>query len=86
MLDVIHLLRRRGAKVTFGDPYIPLIHVEGEILPSTDARDAVTQADATVIVTDHTQMDYELIVQPAALVVDTRNALRGFADKNIVRL
>jgi UDP-N-acetyl-D-glucosamine dehydrogenase len=85
-LDIIHLLQRRGAKVTFSDPYVPLIHIENGMLTSTDALEAVAQADATVIVTDHSQVDYRPIVERAALIVDTRNALRGFAGANIVRL
>src|SRR5215471_569653 len=36
-LDIIHLLRRRGAQVTFSDPYVPSIRMEQEIMTSTDA-------------------------------------------------
>ena len=46
----------------------------------------MAQADATVIVTDHASVDYKLIVERAALIVDTRNALRGFVAANVIRL
>jgi UDP-N-acetyl-D-glucosamine dehydrogenase len=53
---------------------------------ATDPLDAATQADATVIVTDHSQFDYLPIVQRSPLIVDTRNALRGCTSPNIIRL
>ena len=85
-LDIIHLLQRRGAKVTFSDPYVPSIRMEEGILSSIDALEAVSQADATVIVTDHVRVDYKPIVERAALIIDTRNALRGFGAANVIRL
>jgi UDP-N-acetyl-D-glucosamine dehydrogenase len=46
----------------------------------------VERADCVVIVTDHKAFDYQLLVEGARLIVDTRNALKGFAAKNVVRL
>jgi len=85
-LDIIHLLQRRGAKVTYSDPHVPSIRLDQEILISTDALQAVERADATVIVTDHASIDYKLMVERAALIVDTRNALRGVGAPNVIRL
>jgi UDP-N-acetyl-D-glucosamine dehydrogenase len=85
-LDIIHLLQRRGAIVTFSDPYVPTIRMEDGILTSTDAVEAITKADAAVIVTDHSQIDYAPIVERAALIIDTRNALRTFNAPNVIRL
>jgi UDP-N-acetyl-D-glucosamine dehydrogenase len=85
-LDIIHLLQRRGAKVTFSDPYVPSIRIDEALLMATDPLDAATEADATVIVTDHSQFDYLPIVQRSPLIVDTRNALRGCTSPNIIRL
>ena len=85
-LDIIHLLQRRGAKVTFSDPYVPSIRMDDGILTSADELGSVAQADATVIVTDHSKVDYTRIVERAALVIDTRNALRGVVAANIIRL
>jgi len=84
-LDIVHLLRRHGAKVTYSDPYVPSIVVDGAVLPATGEQ-TVSAADCTVIVTDHSTVDYEAIVQAARLIVDTRNALRGIASDKIVRL
>jgi UDP-N-acetyl-D-glucosamine dehydrogenase len=85
-LDIIHLLQRRGARVTFSDPYVPLIRTEDGNLTATDALESAGQADATVIVTDHAQVDYQRIAAHTALIVDTRNALRGVVAANIIRL
>lgn len=85
-LDIIHLLQRRGAKVTFSDPYVPSIRMDDGIMIGVDALENASQADATVIVTDHTATDYAPIVAKAALIVDTRNGLRGFKSANVIRL
>jgi UDP-N-acetyl-D-glucosamine dehydrogenase len=85
-LDIIHMLQRRGAKVTFSDPYVPSIRMDDGILTAADELESVAQADATVIVTDHAKVDYTPIVERAALVIDTRNVLRGIVAPNIIRL
>jgi UDP-N-acetyl-D-glucosamine dehydrogenase len=85
-LDIIHLLQRRGAKVTYSDPYVPSIRIEDGIMTASDALDSTAAADATVIVTDHAATDYVSIVARAALIVDTRNALRGLKSANVIRL
>jgi len=85
-LDIMHLLRRRGAHVTFSDPYVPSIRVEGDIYFSSDLPGSLQDADCVVIITDHSNVDYAAVVNDAKLIVDTRNALRGIASQKIVRL
>jgi UDP-N-acetyl-D-glucosamine dehydrogenase len=85
-LDIIHLLQRRGAIISYSDPYVASIRIEDETLFSKDMADAVAQADCCVVVTDHKGIDYGRLVAQAALIVDTRNALRGIDAKNIIRL
>jgi UDP-N-acetyl-D-glucosamine dehydrogenase len=85
-LDIIHLLKRHGAKVTYSDPYVPSIRIEDEHLFAADERSAVADADCAVIVTDHSGTDYAAIVSAAKLIVDTRNALRGIGSERIIRL
>jgi len=84
-LDIIHLLGKRGAKVSFSDPYVPQIHSEGIELKASSDGDAAS-ADCVVIVTDHKAFDYPALVKKAKLIVDTRNALKGIQSGNIVRL
>ncbi len=75
-LDVIRLLRNKGADVCFHDPHVGKVRLENEeIMTSVEYSDALLEdADSVVIVTDHTAFDYQHILDHAALVVDTRHA------------
>ena len=84
-LDVMMLLARRGAVLTYSDPHVPRLNLEGlEIQASPEA--AAAESDCVVIVTDHAAFDYRALVERAALIVDTRNALKGVSSPKIVRL
>ena len=85
-LDIIHLLMRDGAHVTYSDPYVPELKHDGFALKSEPGIGPVETADCVVIVTDHAGVDYKRISKQAKLIVDTRNALRGDPSENIVRL
>ncbi|WP_425152812.1 nucleotide sugar dehydrogenase [Candidatus Palauibacter sp.] len=77
-LDIIELLRRRGAEVGYHDPFVPHLALEGGDLESQPLDEArVEAADAVVVVTDHREVDYDLVLEKATLVIDTRNGLRG---------
>ena len=84
-LDIMLLLRRRGARITFSDPHVPLLQFDGEQLASEDLS-TVGMADCTVLLTDHSAFDSATIVERASLIVDTRNALKGINSNKIVRL
>jgi UDP-N-acetyl-D-glucosamine dehydrogenase len=85
-LDVMHLLKRRGARVTYSDPYIPQVAVDGLELRSEPPEKMAPMADCVVIITDHKAFNYRALVDQASLIVDTRNALKGIASEKIVRL
>jgi UDP-N-acetyl-D-glucosamine dehydrogenase len=90
-LDVIGLLRQKGAQVEYHDPYISHIHHETEGWQMESVQDvmkAVSEADAVVIITNHNVYDYQAIVESAAFVFDSRNATRNVAADlhNVVRL
>jgi UDP-N-acetyl-D-glucosamine dehydrogenase len=75
-LDVIGLLEQKGAQVSYHDPYIPVLRHDGwERESVADLFGAVAEADCVVIVTNHSSYDYAAILERAALIVDTRNAL-----------
>jgi UDP-N-acetyl-D-glucosamine dehydrogenase len=84
-LDIIHLLQKRGAIVSFSDPHVPEIRLENGTLLAQDSA-ALKTADCVVIVTDHSSFDYKALVAQAGLIVDTRNALKGVKSEKIVRL
>jgi UDP-N-acetyl-D-glucosamine dehydrogenase len=88
-LDIIHLLGKRGAVVSYSDPWVPKLRSDGFLphdMDAVDATSASAASDCVVIVTDHKAFDYTSIVESAPLIVDTRNALKGNRSKKIVRL
>src|SRR5271157_415282 len=84
-LDVMLLLKRSGAELTYSDPHVPAVRIDGLDIESAPEESAAA-ADCVVIVTDHSAFDYQALVDRARLVVDTRNALKGFSSNKIVRL
>ncbi len=77
-LELIELLKRKGAKVDYNDPHVPRTHkmrgynLKMTSVPLTPAT--LRKYDAVLISTDHTAYDYAEIVKHAQLVIDTRNA------------
>jgi UDP-N-acetyl-D-glucosamine dehydrogenase len=84
-LDLLLLLKQRGAILSYSDPHVPRLHLDGIDLTS-QPQGVVATADCAVIVTDHAAFDYAALVKDAPLIVDTRNALKGFSSNKIVRL
>jgi UDP-N-acetyl-D-glucosamine dehydrogenase len=84
-IDVMLLLQRLGGILSYCDPYVPALHVEGLKLESSPLESAA-DADCAVIITDHRAFDYQLLVEKAPLIVDSRNALKGVVSPKIVRL
>jgi UDP-N-acetyl-D-glucosamine dehydrogenase len=86
-LNVMKLLRDKGAVLSYSDPYIPSIREEELCLDSLPLQNGHLGAvDCVVILTDHRDFDYAAVARSAPLVVDTRNALRGVRGEHIVRL
>jgi UDP-N-acetyl-D-glucosamine dehydrogenase len=85
-LDVILLLKKRGAIVSYSDPYVPTLKLDGFALQSEELNQSAREADCVVIVTDHSNFDYKKLLDSAKLIVDTRNAMKGFQSEKIVRL
>src|ERR1017187_4899035 len=85
-LDIILLLEQKGARVTYTDPYIPSLRLNGHGLSSVNLEESAAVADCVVIVTDHKAFDLASLVDNARLIVDTRNALKTYHSSKIVRL
>jgi UDP-N-acetyl-D-glucosamine dehydrogenase len=89
-LDVIGLLQKKGAKVSYHDPFIPRLRTHDDIAMQsvTDVMDAVRQADCIVIITNHSSYDYKAILKEAKFIFDSRNALGKLGKNNpkVVRL
>jgi UDP-N-acetyl-D-glucosamine dehydrogenase len=79
-LDIIRLLEAQGARVYYHDPFVPKYREEGHDHASVTLTDMeIESADAIVIVTDHSSVDYQRVVDLAGVVVDTRNATAKLA-------
>jgi UDP-N-acetyl-D-glucosamine dehydrogenase len=77
-LDVIRLLAAKGAEVSYHDPHVREIAIEGASYKSVDlGDDALSRADLVVVITDHADVDYARVAARAHRIFDTRNALRG---------
>jgi UDP-N-acetyl-D-glucosamine dehydrogenase len=83
-LKIITLLRELGAEVLYHDPHVPSLPEFG--LLSTPLEEGVADADLTLIVTAHPEVDHELVARRARLVVDLRGVTRASSTANIVRL
>jgi len=90
-LKLMELLARKHAEFVYHDPYVPALKrsrrydFQLDSVPLT--AEELGKADAVVIVTDHTAVDYDLVVRNSRLVVDTRNATRAVREgrEKIVR-
>lgn len=86
-LDVMGLLQGKGAKVDYYDPYIPRFDEHGVKMTGLKKLDgACAKYDCTVILANHSNIDYKRVVEESQCVVDTRNALKGVKNKKVVRL
>ena len=84
-LDIFKSLHEKGAIVSYSDPYVPLIELDGAALKSVPATPEVFgSADCVVILTDHSAFDYQTIVAHSRLVLDCRNALRNHRAENVI--
>nr|WP_157467263.1 nucleotide sugar dehydrogenase [Edaphobacter aggregans] len=86
-ITIIEALQRSGAAVVYNDPYFPKIgkgrkyDLQMQCMP----LDQIGQYDCVVILTDHSSYDYQMIVDEAQLVIDTRNATSGIVSTKVVR-
>ncbi len=88
-LDVIELLRERGAEVSYFDPFVPELAVNDHPIPFQPLTPATLEGqDVAVIITDHSSVDYALVLRCAPAVFDARNATRKLpaAPGKVVRL
>lgn len=86
-LDIMEMLDKRGGEVWWYDPHVETLHGLDQI-KKLDTWDKATLDgfDAAVIVTPHKVVDHELLLASSAVIVDTRNALRGHKRNMLIRL
>jgi UDP-N-acetyl-D-glucosamine dehydrogenase len=81
-LDVMSLLHRKGARVSYADPHVPRLSGKYwagtiDLLAVALSPETAAAHDCVVILTDHRQFDYAMLARSADLIVDTRNAVHG---------
>jgi UDP-N-acetyl-D-glucosamine dehydrogenase len=80
-LDVIELLREKGADVVYHDPYVPSVRLSHGTATSEPLTDQLlASSDCVVITAAHSSIDWRRVVSLAPAIVDTRNATRGIPD------
>src|SRR5229473_2803197 len=86
-LTIIELLQKEGAQVSYNDPYFPFIGKgrKYDLQMKCSSLENLGQYDCVLIVTDHSDYDYQRIVKESKVVVDTRNATKGIKSVNVVR-
>ena len=80
-IEVMKLLKEQGSTLTYYDPYVPQITLNGH--PFTSAPDlttAVIESDLVLITTEHSNIDYQLAIDLAKAVLDTRGITRRLKD------
>ncbi|HEV2180629.1 MAG TPA: nucleotide sugar dehydrogenase [Gemmatimonadaceae bacterium] len=86
-LDILDLLSKKGAEARYHDPYVPEIVDDGHTPDGAVGRsvplndDTLRGADAVIIVTDHSAIDYERVRRLASIVIDSRTALSRAAAR-----
>jgi UDP-N-acetyl-D-glucosamine dehydrogenase len=85
-LTIIELLQKQGAQVSYNDPYFPTVGKgrKYDLQMKCTPLENLAQYDCVLIVTDHSDYDYDRIVRESQLVVDTRNATRGIKSRKVV--
>jgi len=87
-LEIMELLRNRGVEIAYHDPFYPRIRTSRKYDFQYDSVPLTCEnlagADCVLIITDHSNTDYQMIVNEASLVVDTRNACAAVSGKGTV--
>ncbi|MDC0165249.1 UDP-N-acetyl-D-glucosamine dehydrogenase, partial [bacterium] len=87
-LDIIEKLSNSGSNVEYYDKHVPEFTFDNIKLKSLKSlnKKIIKSFDLCCVITDHTNVDYNLIAENSKLIVDTRNVFNGFKKQNIKRL
>ena len=88
-LNIIHILQRRLAKVSYYDPLFPYLDIDGiDLKRAKIDKGSLKKFDCVILVTDNTDVDYKLLAKNSRIIFDTRNMFRrlGIKAKNIINL
>ena len=77
-LDVMKLLENDGAELSFYDPYVSFVRLNGNRMMGMETltKETLNNSDAIVILTDHDQIDFQFVVENSNLIIDSRNVIK----------
>ena len=87
-LEIIKLLEKEGVQISYHDPYVPVLKIGGQTLHHTElSNEVLQQSHCVLLITDHSGIPIQQIIDNTPLVLDTRNITRGMQGKaRIIRL
>ncbi len=86
-IDVINSLKKQGAEVSYTDPLIPFLQLKGINLKSVPLKpEKIQRFDCCLISTDHSQLNYEIILKNSRFIFDARNVFKGKHIEKVERL
>ena len=86
-IRVIEALKKRGAEVTYYDPFVAEYREHGVVekgIPEL-TEDVLKAADLVMVTTAHTTVDYDFVAEHAGLIFDTKNAMKNVAKRENIR-
>ena len=86
-LDVMKLLENDGAVLSFYDPYVPFVGLNGNRILGIETltKETLNNSDAIVIMTDHDQIDFQFVGKNSDLIIDSRNVIKN-DHPNVIKL
>ena len=80
--DIINMLVEKGADLSYTDPYIPWYDTGTTTFDGVELSvSALAEADLVLIITDHSNVDYDTVLRESKLILDTRNAIKERVEK-----
>ena len=76
-LDVMKLLENDGAELSFYDPYVSFVRLNGNRMMGMETltKETLNNSDAVIIMTDHDQIDFQFVLENSNLIIDSRNVI-----------
>ena len=86
-LDVMKLLKNDGAELSFYDPYVSFVGLNGNRMMGIETltKETLNNSDAIVIMTDHDQIDFQFVEENSDLIIDSRNVIKN-DHPNVIKL
>ncbi len=83
-LRLIEILQEKKSQVSYFDPYIPYLSINGIHLKSVQLdKGTLKKFDCVVIATDHSRVNYQIILQNSRRIFDIRNVYQGKTNEKV---